>query len=215
MNNKLLYIYQQLFNQYGKQEWWPADTTEEIIIGAILTQNTNWMNVTKAINNLKAKGLCSLEKLSAAPDERIASLIKPSGYYNVKANRLKNISLLLKGWHPEGLPVKQARDYLLAIKGIGEETADSILLYAFHIPEFVIDTYTIRLFKRLALLPEKVNYSSAQNLFLENLPRNPGLFNEYHALIVEHGKTHCKKKPVCIGCPVRSICSVDQNSIKQ
>ena len=202
----LLHIYNKLLGCYGKQHWWPADTRDEIIIGAILTQNTRWHNVSKAIVNLKENHLCSLTALAEEDSKLIADLIKPAGYYNVKAARLQNIARLLKEWQPSKLEIGEARKFLLSLKGIGPETADSILLYAYDIPSFVIDTYTIRLFSRVILLPEKKNYSFYQEFFMENLDRDPVIYNEYHALIVQHAKSRCQKVPLCDQCPLSQLC---------
>ncbi len=206
VNKILTDLFNQLFNHYGKQHWWPAETREEVIIGAVLTQNTNWTNVTRAITNLKNHNLCSLEKLTDADVSVIAGLIKPSGYYNLKAERLKTTAKALKAWKPDDLPLSSAREYLLAIKGIGEETADSILLYAYGLPVFVIDSYTIRLLGRLGLSVCKKDYPAAQRLFMDNLPADTELFNEYHALIVRHCKAVCRKKPLCGCCSLNQIC---------
>lgn len=207
MQERLIKIFRALLDCYGKQYWWPADTKEEVIIGAVLTQNTNWLNVTKAIDNLKSESLCSLELLASVPADKIAALIRPSGYYNLKADRLKNVANSLLGWEPLSLDKEEARNYLLSIKGVGQETADSILLYAYDFPYFVVDSYTIRLSKRLGLLNGDTDYLTVQKLFMENLPSEPYLFNEYHALIVKHCKTHCRKTAKCGGCPLATYCT--------
>ncbi|MBW6516324.1 MAG: endonuclease III domain-containing protein [Candidatus Cloacimonetes bacterium] len=204
--NELTDIYHKLFSCYGNQQWWPADDREEVIIGAILTQNTNWLNVTRALQNLKKNNLCSLHKLASASKATISELIKPSGYYNLKADRLQNCAHFLKDWQPASLTFEEARRYLLAIKGIGPETADSILLYAFHIPVFVIDTYTIRLLNRFFCISSGKNYSYYQSLFMNQLTKESDLYNEYHALIVQHCKSFCRRKPLCDNCPINSEC---------
>lgn len=204
---ELKFIYDILFKHFGKQYWWPAETSEEIIIGAILTQNTNWSNVIKALENLKRYNLCSLESLSSETAENLALLIKPAGYFNVKAQRLIDVSSILKDWQPSRSNLKDSRDFLLSIKGIGQETADSILLYAFNMPVFVIDAYTIRLMERLNAVPDSKNYSYYQDLFMEKLPLDACFFNEYHALIVQHCKMYCKRRPICMPCPLSKYCN--------
>lgn len=205
MTRYLLQIYRILFEEYGPQRWWPGNTKDEIIIGAILTQNTNWTNVEKAITNLKAAGLLSLHKLSKSAPDRVAELIRSAGYFNQKAQRLICISQVMQDFlPPEDIP--GARKFLLNLKGIGPETADSILLYAFDLPVFVIDTYTHRLFNRLGVVPDNASYSDLQQLFMQHLKPDPRLYNEYHALIVRHAKLHCRKQPVCLNCPLSTIC---------
>jgi endonuclease-3 related protein len=204
--NELFSLYEQLLKHYGKQNWWPADNREEVIIGAILTQNTNWSNVIRALDNLKQENLCTLNKLSQQPAETIAPLIKSAGYYNVKAARLKNIAEQLKDWSPENLPIQEARAFLLNIKGIGNETADSILLYAYQIPVFVIDAYTVRLLGRVKRVPTDNRYEYYQNYFMDGLPLDHSLYNEYHALIVKHCKAFCRVKPICRDCPLNKSC---------
>ncbi|MDZ7671358.1 MAG: endonuclease III domain-containing protein [Halanaerobiales bacterium] len=202
-------VYEQLFDHYGPQNWWPADSSIEVIIGAILTQAVNWSNVEKAISNLKEANLVSLKKLKEVKENRLAELIKPSGYYNMKAKKLKsfvsyiddnydlNLNKFTKG-KPETI-----RKKLLDIYGIGPETADSIMLYAFNQPKFVIDTYTKRIISRIGYTSEDVSYDKLKALFEKNLENDSKLFNEYHALLVKHAKEHClKSSPLCIKCPL-------------
>ena len=203
-------IYDKLYNCFGKQGWWPAKTKLEVIIGAMLTQNTAWANVEKAIFNLRKNNFLSFHKLCKAEISELANLIKPAGYFNVKARRLKNILNFIKKNHNGNLNkiqkenIKQLRNKLLSINGVGPETADSILLYAFDKPVFVVDAYTKRIFSRLKLISPDSSYGDIQNLFMENLPQDNGLFNEYHALIVKLGKDYCKKnKPKCNECPIK------------
>lgn len=210
-HSKLLDIYNRLYKQYGPQHWWPGQTPFEIIVGAILTQNTNWANVEKAIENLKKAGCLTPEKLHRLPPEQLASYIKPAGYFNIKAGRLKHFLDWLFKKHEGSLENLAAmapsalRKQLLDIKGIGPETADSICLYAFGKPIFVVDAYTARIFGRHGLIEDGSGYDQIQQLFHSGLEKDAGLFNEYHALIVRLGKEHCKKRPVCRGCPLEDL----------
>ncbi len=197
----------------GHQNWWPAETPFEVCVGAILTQNTNWSNVERAIKNLKQAGLLSPEGIAAAEDERLFGLIKPAGFYKQKAKRLKAFSkwLLEQGGLDalKDTPTETLREMLLSIKGVGHETADSILLYALDRPVFVVDAYTYRIFLRHNLIYEEITYNELQELFMRNLPEDVELFKEYHALLVEVGKRFCKKKkPLCGGCPLEGINSL-------
>jgi len=209
INKELITIvFEKLLKCYGRQYWWPAKSTDEIIIGALLTQNTNWNNVIKAINNLKGSDLCSLNALQSADVETIAQLIKPSGYYNVKAGRLKELCEAINNTDLANMKLNEARRWLLNIKGVGNETADSILLYAFNKPVFVIDAYTQRLFSRLLNQKKVLRYNELQSLFHNNLPADVTLFNEYHALLVNHAKHKCKKtQPFCRECCIKLDCS--------
>lgn len=202
-------IFFKLFHRFGNQNWWPGETIFEIIVGAILTQNTSWKNVEKAIENLKKNDLLSPEKLYVLNESVLANLIKPAGFFNIKAKRLKNFLNFLKEWSFDLNKVKHIpnlREKLLQIKGIGKETADSILLYAFEKPFFVIDAYTKRIFSRIGVLNEKESYDTFQALFHNNLVSDVKLFNEYHALIVKLAKEYCRKKPVCLPCPIKELC---------
>jgi len=199
-------IYKILYNEYGKQNWWPAETFDEIIIGAILTQNTNWLNVEKAIKNIKDRDLCTLENIATIEGDSLATLIRPSGYFNQKAKRLIEASNRLDVELIKAQDLWSARKSLLSINGIGPETADSILLYAFEKPIFVIDAYTMRVFTRLGVVLYKYNYDSFQKYFMNNLVNDVRLFNEYHALIVRHCKISCMKKPLCDKCCLKSEC---------
>lgn len=207
-------IYTRLLAHFGPQGWWPGDSPFEIMVGAILTQNTNWENVRKAITNLKEAGLLSYSTLSAVPVNELAHLIKPSGYFNLKAQRLHNLLQMiniryqgqLELFLNEALPA--AREALLSVKGIGPETADSILLYAAGHPVFVIDSYTHRIFSRHSLVAEESDYHSLQEEFHERLPADAVSYNEYHALIVALGKEFCRKtNPRCEGCPLQDLLS--------
>ncbi len=201
-------VYERLLDAYGPQDWWPGDSPFEVIVGAILTQNTSWTNVEKAIINLKGRGLLTHEGLRNIDAEALAGLIRPSGYFNLKAKRLKAfIGFLFERFYGDldlmfDMDLKTLRHYLLKINGIGPETADSILLYAGNYPIFVVDAYTKRIFSRLTLISNDCKYSEVQNYFMECLEEDVRLFNEYHALIVVHAKQHCKKKPLCRTCPL-------------
>ncbi len=201
-----------LYAGFGPRHWWPGDTKIEIIIGAILTQNTAWANVEKAIKNIKRAKVLSVSRLSGISEKKLARLIRPSGYYNIKANRIKNFLRFLNTRYSGsidkmfGSRLYKLREELLAVKGIGRETADSILLYAGNKPVFVVDAYTKRVFSRHGFIKEDADYEEAQSLFMDNLWKDKGLFNEFHALIVELGKSVCKsKKPLCSLCPIRRI----------
>lgn len=212
LNRKLTEIYRTLFAYYGPQHWWPGDTPFEVIVGAILTQSAAWGNVEKAIANLKKAAALNPESLRQLPTDKLAELIRPSGYYNAKALKLKAFVERLGKVHQDSLDklfspdIPRLRSELLSIHGIGQETADSIILYAAHKPIFVIDAYTRRIISRLGLNPQQDNYAAFQALFMENLPADEKLFNEYHALLVRHGKQACKKKPICSSCCLKDLC---------
>jgi endonuclease III related protein len=205
-------IYERLFAAYGPQCWWPGETPFEVIIGAILTQSTAWTNVEKAISNLKTGGVLAPEKLRSLPEEALAELIRPSGYYRMKAKKLKAFIDFLYGKHGGelvslfALDAGEMRKELLTVYGIGEETADSIVLYAAGEPVFVIDAYTRRIMSRAGSRAAGLSYADWQKYFEDNLPRETRLFNEYHALIVNHGKNVCRKSPRCAGCCLGEIC---------
>ena len=208
---KLNDIYNALYKHFGPQDWWPGETAFEVAVGAILTQNTNWGNVEKAIHNLKKAKALKAKALNEMSHEELASLIKPAGYFNIKAKRLKHFIAFLSN-HYKGsmkrLAAKEMaglREELLSVNGIGPETADSILLYALEKPVFVIDAYTKRMLHRHGLINEKVEYHEMQELFQRNLKNDIELFNEYHALIVMLGKDFCKPKPKCEECPLKGM----------
>ena len=211
-NAALLKIYNLLFRRYGSQHWWPGDSPFEVMVGAILTQSAAWQNVEKAIVNLKTAGVMSPAVLRQIPTPELAQLIHPTGYYNAKAVKLQALVRWLRAFCGDNLNTLFAmktdllRRQLLDVHGIGPETADSILLYAGNKPVFVIDAYTRRIFDRLGLKPEKDNYDDWQIFFTGNLPQNTKLFNEYHALLVRHGKEACRKQPICDNCCLREIC---------
>lgn len=212
MPKRLGSFYRRLRSSFGGQRWWPADTPFEVMVGAILTQNTSWLNVEKAISNLKSHNLLRPHKLSKLPLKRLASLIRPSGYYNIKAKRLKSFLKFFIGNY--GGDIKKMREtkplflreQLLCVNGIGPETADSILLYALDMPLFVVDAYTKRVLLRHGLIEEGASYGEVQKLFTQNIKKEVKLFNEYHALLVKLGKEYClKNKPKCDICPLRSL----------
>lgn len=201
-------IYKRLFTVSGHQHWWPGNTQFEVIVGAILTQNTNWGNVEKAINNLKQAKCLNPKSLNSISKKKLASLIKPAGYFNVKAKRLKNFLFFLFNDYKGSLKAMAKQDWpalrqeLLKVNGIGPETADSILLYAFNKPIFVVDTYTKRIFSRHGIVNDDSDYMDIQDLFMKTLKHDVQLFNEYHALIVNTGKYFCKPKRQCEQCPL-------------
>lgn len=207
----LMEIYQRLFDYYGPQYWWPGETVLEIIVGAILTQNTSWSNVEKAIANLKKNDCLDARKLHTMSAEQLGSLIRSAGYFNIKAQRLKNfMDWLFSKFDGDldavgQLSASHLRTQLLSIKGIGPETADSICLYAFQKPIFVVDAYTARVFGRHGWLEPGSGYDEIQDIFHSHLEKDPVLFNEFHALIVMVGKEHCKPRPICGGCPLESL----------
>ncbi len=204
-------IFDALFSFYGHQYWWPGDTPFEIAVGAILTQNTNWANVEKAIKNLKNANALSAKALYGMETEKIAMLIRPAGYFNVKAKRLKAfVDFLIYNYggsinRMKGEDVGILRKKLLCVHGIGPETADSILLYALDIPVFVIDAYTKRVLSRHSIIDYKASYEEYQELFHKELDEDINVFNEFHALFVRVGKDFCRPKPRCEGCPVRHL----------
>ena len=218
MEKQLRDLYARLFARFGPQYWWPqSDGDFEIIIGAILTQNTAWTNVEKAMTNLKRARLLSPDALNRVTEKRLALSIRPSGYFNLKAKKLKAFARFLFDKHHGKLShlfkqdTAQLREELLAVYGIGPETADSIILYAAHQPVFVVDAYTRRIFARLGLVSDEVTYDEMQRLFMRHLPHDEPMFNEYHALIVALGKDICRKtKPKCSECPLVEVCEMGQ-----
>ncbi len=217
LSRRLLDIYDRLFATYGPQGWWPADSPFEVIVGAILTQNTAWTNVEKAIANLRAAGALTPAGLLALSAEEIALCIRPAGYFNTKAHKLRAVVEFLDREHGGdldrlfALETAVLRETLLGLYGIGPETADSILLYAAQRPAFVVDAYTRRVFSRLGLVSDTVSYPDLQSLFAGHLPPDVALFKEYHALIVRHGKERCtKRQPGCASCPLGGDCAHHQ-----
>ena len=204
-------IYRALFKAYGPRHWWPGETPFEVMVGAILTQNTSWRNVEKAIGHLKEKRVLKTEGIYKLRKSKLASLIKSSGYYRIKADRLKSfVNFLFEGYNGDiekmrEESVEELRRKLLGVRGIGPETADSILLYGLKKPIFVVDAYTKQILSRHRIISEKASYEEIQGLFMNHLPLDERLFNEYHALFVHLGKTLCKKIPKCDICPLRGI----------
>ncbi|MDP2719810.1 MAG: endonuclease III domain-containing protein, partial [Dehalococcoidia bacterium] len=209
---RLKLIFDSLLAHYGRQNWWPADNPFEMMIGAILTQSTNWKNVEKALSNLKQAGAMDCFTLAELRQADIAALIRPAGYFNVKAAKLKVFCIWLKenyGCNLNNLfalDTATVRRELLAVFGIGPETADSIILYAAGKPSFVVDAYTMRIFQRLKTGPKKANYGEFREFFMYNLPLDAYLFNEFHALVVKLGKDVCRKIPTCTRCCLGSLC---------
>ncbi len=197
---------------FGPQHWWPGDTPFEIMVGAVLTQNTNWKNVEKAITNLKTAGVLSFAAMSPLPKEELAEYIRPAGYYNIKAGRLHNLfTMIERQWDGDldfllAQPAAELREQLLSVKGIGPETADSIVLYAAGQPLFVVDAYTHRILLRHEMISEEYDYFQIQELLMDSIEEDAVLFNEYHALLVQVGKNFCKKsKPKCATCPLSGV----------
>lgn len=206
-----LEIYKALRRHYGHRHWWPGETPFEVMVGAVLTQNTSWRNVEKAMENLKMARLLSPRKLSQLSATKLATLIRPAGYFNVKARRLRNfLNYFLRNYKGNvqkmfQTPLHVLREKLLQVNGIGPETADSILLYAGGKPSFVVDAYTRRVFSRHRYLKGDEEYDVIQNLFQKTLHRSTAFYNDYHAQIVEVAKDFCKKNPDCDSCPLRTF----------
>jgi endonuclease-3 related protein len=204
-------IYRRLYRAFGPQHWWPGETPFEVAVGAVLTQNTSWGNVEKAIENVKRKNALRSRTLHRMRHRELAMLIKPAGYFNIKAKRLKEFLNFLvykyKGSMEamKGIDTDSLRKELLGIHGIGPETADSVLLYALQRPVFVIDAYTRRVLLRHGLVSERITYQEMQEIFHTNLPTDTGLFNEYHALLVRLGKDYCRTRPRCEVCPLQPL----------
>jgi endonuclease-3 related protein len=230
MKNKISEIYSLLYGTYGAQGWWPVTPVGgcggnvqdfpiygislkndkqklEVALGAILTQNTSWKNVEKAVIELNKHNLIDINKILRTKHEKLANIIRSSGYYNQKAKKLKALCTFLIFTPLSKLAkmdVWHARKELLKINGVGKETADSILLYALNKPIFIIDAYTKRIFGKLGL--KESEYDDLQKLFMKSLTPDSKIFNEYHALLVQLAKNHCKKKPVCPSCPLQNFC---------
>ncbi len=207
--NKLMEMYNRMLNHFGPQHWWPGESELEMMAGAVLTQNTSWKNVEKAIGNLKGKGILNVEGIRNMPADMLAEEIRPAGYFNIKAGRLKNLINFIVERYSGDVDLlleektEALREGLLSVKGVGAETADSILLYAARRPVFVIDAYTYRILNRHGLVEDQIDYYGLQSLFKDNLPEDEALFNEFHALIVRTGKDLCRGKPLCDSCPLK------------
>src|SRR5262245_50075685 len=208
----LLRVYRLLLGRFGHSGWWPGDTPFEVCLGAILTQNTAWTNVEKALLRVKRAGRLSFEGLSSLPSRRLESLLRPSGTYRVKARRVRAFLSFLEsryGGRVEGMATEDPatlRQLLLEVDGIGPETADSIALYAAGHTTFVVDAYTRRVFARLGFLRGDESYEDVRRFFVERLPRDASLFNDYHAQIVRLAKEHCRAQPRCASCPLEAVC---------
>ena len=204
-------MYERLWSAYGPQHWWPAETPTEVVVGAILTQNTAWKNVERAIRNLKASKCLTWSALRDVPEQRLAELIQPAGTYRTKAARLKSFIAVLWKDHGGSLvsllagDVEGARTRLLAIRGVGPETADAILLYAGNRPTFVVDAYSKRVLRRHRLIDGSTDYEAVRRLFLGAVAQDPQIYNEYHALLVAVGKRHCRARARCDGCPLQPL----------
>ncbi len=199
-------LYEKLWQSFGPQGWWPGETPFEVALGAILTQNTNWNNVAKVMVRLRAEDRLTAAALTALPEAELAELFRPAGYYNLKARRVKNFLTFLREDYQGSLSLmtrhslEKLRPRLLAVKGIGPETADSILLYALEKPTFVVDAYTFRILSRHQLAPESCAYEELRRLFMDYLPGDVELYQEYHALLVRLGKEWCRPQPLCPSC---------------
>ncbi|THB73318.1 MAG: endonuclease III domain-containing protein [Gammaproteobacteria bacterium] len=201
-------VYSSLEEEYGDLDWWPADTPYEVMLGAILTQNTNWKNVEKAIENLKLNGCITPGAINSIQSDELAEYIRPSGYFNIKAKRIKNFNR----WYIENgeynklisIETDKLRKMLLGVNGVGYETADDILLYAFERPVFVIDSYYRRIFSRIGIIDNQTGYEALRHYAQRHIEQDVSLYNQYHALLVEHCKSTCKVKPNCLGCILRN-----------
>ncbi len=209
MTASLRQVYDRLLQALGPQHWWPGQSPFEVMVGAVLVQNTNWQNVERAIDNLRQADLLEPHALFGVPAEELEELIRPAGYFRVKARRLRNLLALFVGQYDGcmasmfGTEVAAVREELLAVHGIGPETADSILLYAGELPVFVVDAYTHRVLARHGWIDYHADYHTIQDFFQSGLPEDTELYNEYHALLVRLGKDYCrKKKPRCVKCPL-------------
>ena len=219
MQQILTDIYDRLFHAFGPQNWWPAESPFEVVVGAILTQNTNWSNVEKAIANLRTANALTVPGVSETSKTELEGLIRPSGFFRQKAERLRHFVRFLEHDFDGdlnqlfALPMEQLRQTLLAQPGIGPETADSIILYAAGKASFVVDAYTHRIFERLGMEPANTKYEQTRACFMEALPSDVELYNEYHALIVRHAKEYCRKRnPVCPACPLLNLCRLGKNN---
>ena len=210
-------IYHRLLAAYGPQSWWPGNGPFETIVGAVLTQNTAWVNVDRAMAKLREAKAMSPAAIRAMPEAELASLIRSSGYFNAKARKLKAVAEYLAGYDDDtgqwsSRHAKELRAELLGVHGIGPETADDIVLYVAGLPSFVMDTYTVRLVDRFGLAPAHKSYEAYQELFEGNLPSEAPLFNEYHALLDAHAKSICRKRdPACDVCVLRDLCETGRS----
>ena len=206
-------IYSRLIDKFGHRRWWPGETADEVVIGAILTQSVSWRNVEKAIDNLKKDNLLSLKAIENSSVSRLASLIHPTRFYNEKARKLKNFTKWFFSKYQGSFElmfsreVDKLRQEMLDINGLGEETVDSILLYAGNKMAFVIDAYTIRIMTRLGIAEDTWKYREYQRLFMDNIEKDVGLYNDFHAQMVKLGHVYCRKNsPLCPQCPLQDLC---------
>ncbi len=215
----LIAVYDDLLAHYGSRHWWPADTPFEVMIGAVLTQNTAWTNVERALDRLRAVAALEPRAIAALPVNVLADALRPAGYYNVKERRLRALcAWVIEQGGVEALQERETgalRAALLSVHGVGPETADDIVLYAFGRPVFVIDAYTRRLFARLGFVRGQETYEDLRARFERALPPDAALYNEYHALIVQHAKMVCRTKPVCDTCLLRACCPARQSLGRQ
>lgn len=215
MDKKLEVFYKTLLGEFGKWEWWEHKTRFEIILGAILTQNTNWENVKKAIKNLEDNNLLKPENLNKAKTHEIARLIKPAGYFNQKAKKIKSFMEYFEKYGDTDTMKRADKDQLrvelLDVWGIGPETADAILLYALDKPSFVVDAYTKRIFSRMGWVDKTIDYEELRDFFESRMEPDVEKFKELHALIVEHAKKYCKPKPDCAQCPIKDCAFYKKN----
>ena len=209
---ELMETYHTLLNSFGSQGWWPMDNSFrpkewEVIIGAILTQNTSWSNVEKALKNLRDAGVAGPKEVQDVNERELQQLVRPSGFFRQKAERLKGIAAFMASYgNFNEFSSKVEREDLLSVKGIGRETADSILLYALGRPHFVVDAYTMRIFSRMGLIGKDWNYEKTKEFSEKNIEKDEKTYKEFHALIVSLGKNFCRKKPLCYECPLRKGC---------
>ncbi|NLL90796.1 MAG: endonuclease III domain-containing protein [Ruminococcaceae bacterium] len=206
--SKLKEIYKTLSSRYGDLEWWPAESPFEVIVGAVLTQNTAWTNVEKALGRFE--GNLSPERILNMPTEELEEIVRPAGFFRQKSRYLKAVTEWFTGCNCDidlirSAPLSSIRAGLLKVRGVGNETADSILLYAFNLPTFVVDAYTVRFFGRFPINAGN-SYMEIKDFCERNLPKDAKLYGDFHALIVQNGKEHCKKKPECFGCPLEKSC---------
>jgi len=213
-SRRLAALYERLLKRFGRQNWWPADSSFEVIVGAILTQQSSWKNVEKAIANLKEENMLTPQRIATAKIETLEWLVRPSGFYRQKALRLKNFSkFLLEKYHGEldslfSQDLDTLRRELLSLNGVGHETADSIILYAANKPTFVVDAYTVRILGRLGILSEKA-YDTVQKYLHANIPNDVQHYKEFHALLVRLAKENCRTRPACDGCPLAGVCAYE------
>lgn len=204
-------VFRRLLEAYGPQAWWPGESPLEVMLGAVLVQNTSWRNVERALENLRNANYFCVEKLAAVDREKLAELIRPAGYYRIKAKRLQRLMQFVENHYAGSIDAMHRaepdalREQLLSVHGIGPETADSILLYALEKPVMVVDTYTLRVFARHGWVAHQANYAELQARLGSDLPREAAVYNELHALLVKVGQQHCRKKPLCDGCPLAPL----------